>query len=104
MKLKDTNYIQNIDIVNFDSNIYTRIIDIINENETDYVSNIIRTGGKTIRRYNLYQVFTDYAGAKIYIEIKRTNNFTTINNICNFVDKDFTGKLKLFVNQNYIEK
>lgn len=102
MKLKDT-IIKNIDIVNFDSNIYTRIIDIINENETDYVSNIIRTGGKTIRKYNLYQVFTDYAGAKIYVEIKRTNKFKTINNICNFVDKNFTGKLKLFINKNYVE-
>lgn len=104
MKIKQNNEIEkDIDIVNFDSNIYTRIVDIINENETEYVSNIIRTGGKTIRKYNLYQVFTDYAGAKIYIEIKRTNNYITINNICKFVDKNFAGKLKIFINQNYIE-
>lgn len=100
MKIKQNN---NIDVVNFNSNIYTRITDIINENETDYISNIIRLGGKTIRKYNLYQVFTDYAGAKVYVEIKRTNNYITINNICNFVDKNFKGELKLFINENYVE-
>lgn len=104
MKLKDTNDIKNIDIVYFDSTIYTRITDIINENETDYVSNIIRTGGKTIRKYNLYQVFTDFSGSKIYIEIKRTNNIETIHNIVNCKDENFSGKFKLFINQNYIEK
>lgn len=93
-----------IKTIYFDSTVYTRLIDIINENETNYVSNIIRTGGKSIRKYNLYQVFTDYAGAKIYIEIKRTNNYVTINNMCNFTDKDFSGELVLFINQNYIEK
>lgn len=104
MKLKDTNDIKNIDIVYFDSTIYTRIIDIINENEIDYVSNIIRTGGKTIRKYNLYQVFTDFSGSKIYVEIKRTNNIETIHNIVNCKDENFSGKFKLFINQNYIEK
>lgn len=103
MKIKQNNDVNNIDVVNFNSNIYTRITDIINEHETDYISNIIRLGGKTIRKYNLYQVFTDYAGAKIYVEIKRTNNYITINNICNFVNEDFKGKLKLFINENYVK-
>lgn len=101
--MKINNNLPNIKTIYFDSNIYTRIVDIINENETNYVSNIIRTGGKTIRKFNLYQVFTDYAGAKVYIEIKRTNNYVTIHNICSLVDKNFTGKLKLFINQNYVE-
>ena len=103
MKLKN-DFFPDIEVVHYDSNVYTRIIDIINENETDFVSNIIRTGGKTIRKFNLYQVFTDFSGSKIYIEVKRTNNIETIHNIVNFKDENFSGKFKLFINQNYIEK
>lgn len=102
MKLRN-DYFPDIEVIYYDSNVYTRIIDIINEHETDYVSNIIRTGGKTIRKYNLYQVFTDFSGSKIYIEVKRTNNIETIHNIVNFKNETFTGKFRLFINQNYIK-
>lgn len=102
MKINKT--LPDIKTIYFDSTVYTRLIDIINENETNYVSNIIRTGGKTIRKYNLYQVFTDFSGSKIYIEVKRTNNVETIHNIVNCKDENFSGKFKLFINQNYIEK
>lgn len=102
MKLKN-DYFPDIEVIHYDSNVYTRIIDIINEHETDYVSNIIRTGGKTIRKYNLYQVFTDFSGSKIYIEVKRTNNIETIHNIVNCKDENFSGKFRLFINQNYIK-
>lgn len=102
MKLKN-DYFPDIEVIHYDSNVYTRIIDIINEHETDYVSNIIRTGGKTIRKYNLYQVFTDFSGSKIYIEVKRTNNVETIHNIVNCKDENFSGKFRLFINQNYIK-
>lgn len=101
---KRNDYFPDIELIYYDSYFYTRIIDIINEHETDYVSNIIRTGGKTIRKYNLYQVFTDFSGSKIYIEVKRTNNIETIHNIVNCKDENFSGKFKLFINQNYIEK
>lgn len=102
MKLRN-DYFPDIEVIHYDSNVYTRIIDIINEHETDYVSNIIRTGGKTIRKYNLYQVFTDFSGSKIYIEVKRTNNIETIHNIVNCKDENFSGKFRLFINQNYIK-
>lgn len=102
MKLKN-DYFPSIEVIYYNSTVYTRIIDIINENETDYVSNIIRTGGKTIRKYNLYQVFTDFSGSKIYIEVKRTNNVETIHNIVNCKDENFSGKFRLFINQNYIK-
>lgn len=101
MKINKT--LPDIKTIYFNSTLYTRLIDVINEHETNYVSNIIRTGGKTIRKYNLYQVFTDYVGARIYIEIKRTNNIETIHNIVNFQVKDFSGKFILFINQNYVE-
>lgn len=102
--MKINKILPDIETIYFDSTVYTRLIDIINENEIDYVSNIIRTGGKRIRKYNLYQVFTDFSGSKIYIEIKRTNNVETIHNIVNCKDENFSGKFKLFINQNYIEK
>ena len=101
MKLKNDN-LPDIEVIHYDSNVFTRIVDIINENETDYVSNIIRVGGKKIRKYNLYQVFIDFSGSKIYIEIKRTNNIETIHNIVNCKDENFSGKFRLFINQNYI--
>lgn len=102
MELRNDHF-PDIEVIHYDSNVYTRILDIINEHETDYVSNIIRTGGKTIRKYNLYQVFTDFSGSKIYIEVKRTNNIETIHNIVNCKDENFSGKFRLFINQNYIK-
>lgn len=100
MKTKN-NFFPDIEVIYYDSNVYTRIVNIINENEIDYVSNIIRLGGKKNRKYNLYQVFTDFSGSKIYVEIKRTNNIQTIHNIVNCKDENFSGKFKLYINQNY---